>query len=97
MSIDNEKIRLAMELQRIEELRIARNLSDEEAHEYRMAAVLGFYSVNEEGYRMPDFLRLREAWLAGEIPNELFNIKWGEDGNNGKICECEACKERRGW
>ena len=91
-----ERVRLAMELHEIEEMRVSGHLGEEEAQEYRMAAVLGFYNVNEDGIRRPDFFALSCAILDGEVPGELCNIKYDEDGN-GTVCDCEACKERRGW
>ena len=91
-----ERLRLAMELHEIEEMRVSDQLGVEEAQEYRLAAVLGFYSVDEDGIRRPDFYALNEAHLSGDLPNELFNIEYDEDGN-GTVCDCEACRERRGW
>ena len=93
--IDTEKIRLAMVLHEIEEERVAGLLGDGEAQEHRIAAALDFYSVDEEGYRRPDFYRLNEALISGEAPIELCNIEYDDD--NGKVCDCEGCKERRGW
>lgn len=91
-----DKIRLATELHEIEEKRVAGHISDEEAQEYRLAAALGFYTVDEEGIRRPDFYHLREAIIAGALPGDLLNIEYDEDGN-GTVCDCEACRERRGW
>ena len=91
-----ERLSLAMELHEIEELRVSGQWGAGEAQAYRLVAVLGFYSVDEDGIRRPDFYGLNEALLSGDLPNELFNIKYDEDGN-GTVCDCEACRERRGW
>jgi len=91
-----ERLRLAMELHEIEEMRASGKLRMGEAQEYRLVAVLGFYSIDEAGIMRPDFYAVNDACLSGDLPNELFNIKYDEDGN-GTVCNCEACRERRGW
>lgn len=95
--IDNEKIDLAMRLHEIEEMRVAGHFCDSEAQEHRMVAVFGFFSTDKEGHKMPNFGELRRAIIEGEVPAELQNITYDEDGENGEVCTCEACRERRGW
>lgn len=94
--MDPEKIELFFALHGIEEARVAGRLEAGEAEEARAALVLGFYDVDEAGRRVPNFGELRRAQIEeGEIV-EIHNIEYDDDGN-GTVCDCDGCKERRGW
>ena len=72
-----ERLRLAMELHEIEEMRASGKLRMGEAQEYRLVAVLGFYSVDEDGIRRPDFHAFNEALLESGIAQEYKDVMMG--------------------